>query len=597
MSRVDDDDDLTGPTGELPAHWLADLARVDGPSAEYAPPRTDAERLLATIWQEVLGVDRVGIDDDYFELGGDSVHAIVVVARAQERGCHLEPDQLLAGRTVRVVAARAAPVPAGYDTEATDTDGEHPLTALQQGMLYHAVGGSTPGAYVVQVSCRLTGDLDHTAFDDAWQAVFDANPVLRTVVTWRGGASARQRVVAGLRMPLRLLDHRGMEPSDREQSFAHLLDSDRQDGFDLETGPLMRLTVVAEREREHRCVWTYHHLILDGWSQQLVLRDVFDCYRRLRAGKPPSPRRRPPFLDYLDPLRDTVREGDGFWARRFADLTQATRIAGPGCVDGQVTTSGRPITELTVPAPVAGTLTDLAGAYGITAAAVVHAAWALLLGLRTGTWDTVHGVTLAGRPPHLPGVTESIGMFVNTLPLRVSTSPEATVLDWLHDVQARLSEVRQRQHDALSDIERQVGLAHGTGLFDSIVVVENYPTWIGAGDEVAGLRVDRLSVVVEEGYPLVLEYAPGTEPVLRARFDDRRLDRPTVDGILAVLAVTISAAVTDPGQRLAALAGTAHAAWDRSREDQRQALRDGAAHRLGTTRRRTVSGIGVDADA
>ncbi|SCF07737.1 Phosphopantetheine attachment site [Micromonospora haikouensis] len=596
MPRDDEFGEPSSQPGDLPAHWLADLARLGGASAEYVPGRTDDERVLATIWQEVLGVDRVGIDDDYFELGGDSVHAIVVVARAQEAGRQLEPEQLLTGRTVRAVAALMTATTARPAGDGPDPGGEHPLTPLQHGMLYHAVGGSTPGAYLIQVSCRLVGDLDQDTFAAAWRAVFDANPVLRTVIRWRDGDRASQRVEAELRLPVRFVDHRHAGPAARDRSFARLLDADRQAGFDLEHGPLMRLALVAEGPSEYRCVWTYHHLILDGWSQQLVLRDVFDCYRRLRAGHPPAPRRRPSFLEYVEELGGAGAP-DGFWARRFVGLTEATRIAGPGCVDGQVTTAPRPQAERALPAPVTEALAALAVDHGVTAAAVVHAAWALLLGLRTGARETVHGATLAGRPPHLPGVTESIGMFVNTLPLRVATPPDTAVLDWLHGVGAGLAEVRSRQRDALSDIERQVGLGQGTGLFDSIVVVENFPTWIGAGDEIADLRIDRLSVVVEEGYPLVLEYTPGTGPALRARFDERRLDRPTVERMLAVLAATIGAVGADPGQRLAALAETARLTWARHRDDQRQALREEAGSRLGSTRRRTVPGGGVDTDA
>ncbi len=257
---------------ELLARWLEGEAERRA-SAAYALPGTDAERTLAEIWQDVLEVSRVGVDDDYFELGGDSIHAIVIVGRAQQAGLQFDAPDLFEQRTVRRVAARATaaalPPAATLPPAAMPRPGaEQPLTPLQQGMLYHAVGGSTPGAYLVQLRCEITGELDLAAYRAAWRAVFAANPALHSVVRWTGGEQPRQRFDPGLVMPVEVVDHTGLAGPAADEAFARLLEDDRLRGFDLETGPLMRLVLVAEGPARHRCVWTYHHLIMDGWSQQ-----------------------------------------------------------------------------------------------------------------------------------------------------------------------------------------------------------------------------------------------------------------------------------------------------------------------------------------
>jgi nonribosomal peptide synthetase protein BlmV len=593
---------------ELLLRWMA----VDGTQREVSTPYvradTEDERALVEIWQDVLEVDQVGVDDDYFELGGDSVHAIVIAARAQHAGLPVGTQDLFDGRTVRAVAERAAaarpdaarPDAARPDAARPDADPgaggprEYPLTPLQQGMLYHSVGGSTPGGYVVQARCRLTGDLDRDAFERAWQVVLAANPALGTVLRWSDGRQPVQILGAGTALPVHVVDHTGLGGSVPAQRFAELLEADRRRGFDLEDGPLMRLTVVSQAPTVHQCVWTYHHMIMDGWSQQLVLRDVFDCYRRLRAGRPAAPRSRPSFVEHLAWLAGRP-DDDAFWHDRLAGLPGATRVAGPGCVDGRVVTAARPMVERHLPAALLDRLAAFARRNGCTVAALVHAGWALLLCIHTGRDDVVHGATVSGRPPEQPGVTECVGMFVNTLPLRVACPAEAVVVDWLREVGTRLAELNSRQHMALSRVERTAGLGHGSGLFDSIVVVENFPTWIRDGDEVDGLRIDELAVIVEEGYPLVVEFAAGPRPVLRARYDEHRLDAASVARSLYALATCLDAVSADPGITVGALRALVAEAARVDADEARRAARSDAGSRLARARRRPVGGAAGDA--
>ncbi|MFD0385148.1 phosphopantetheine-binding protein [Streptomyces stramineus] len=177
--------------------WEAD----DGPgtaAVAYRPPGTAAERALADIWQEVLETDRIGADDDYFAAGGDSIHAIVIVAKARHAGFAVSAQDLFEGRTLAAVAERAVPLaatgPAAESAvepavEPAPATAEYGLAPMQEGMLYHSLGGSTPGAYVVQVCCRLTGELDERAFHTAWQTVLTANPALCASFRWDEGTS------------------------------------------------------------------------------------------------------------------------------------------------------------------------------------------------------------------------------------------------------------------------------------------------------------------------------------------------------------------------------------------------------------------------
>jgi nonribosomal peptide synthetase protein BlmV len=590
---------------ELLDQWLAGEQPERLASAGYAPARTSTERVLVGIWQEALEAEQVGIDDDYFELGGDSIDAILIVGKAQEAGIPLEAADLFEGRTVRALAER---VPAGRPPDGGRQTGNGgggawaglppaacPLTPLQAGMLYHAVGGSTPGAYLVQLRCRLDGELDADAFRTAWQAVYAANPALGSVFRWDHGGQPYQLPGAGPAMPVEIADHTAVRAELRDPAFATLMEADRTRGFDLASGPLMRLTLVSEGAAGFRCLWTYHHLVLDGWAQQLVLRDVFDCYQRLRAGLPAAPRTRPPFTSYLSWLDTQPGPDDEFWAGRLAGLAAPTRVAGPGCADGKVVTAARPMAELPLPPGLAGRLPAFARERGLTVSTLIHASWALLLGLHCAADDVMFGSTVSGRPPELPGATECVGMFASTLPLRVRCPGGAVVLEWLRGLQQELAGLSSQPQASLSRIERVAGLGHGAGLFDSIVVVENFPTWIRAGDQVAGIRISQLAVVVEEGYPLVLEFTPGAAAMLRARYDERRIPLAAAACMLQALAACLRRILDDPGARLSALRDAVAADWRRYDEEHRREQAALARQRLAAARRRPVPGAGPGA--
>ncbi|MFI9237354.1 condensation domain-containing protein [Streptomyces sp. NPDC053079] len=599
-------DDRIGRLSEaqraLLAHWAReDLAEAEAgaggdewpapPRPAYRPPGTGAERVLAAVWQEVLESDRVGLDDDYFALGGDSIHAIVIVAKARHAGLAVEAQDLFEARTLADVAARSLPVagPPAADGGPAGPGTEHRLTPMQQGMLYHSAGGSTPGAYVVQVCCRLTGELDESAFRDAWQAVVSANPALRTAFRWEDRPLPVQVVDPAAPIPVESADWRARTPAERDEAFDRFLDADRERGFDLGRAPLARLALFREDEHAYRCVWTHHHLVLDGWSQQLVLRDVLGCYARLRAGGAAEPPRRPPFSAYLDRLEGRQGADEEYWRRALAGVPGPSRVAGPGCRDGQVLAVRRAEREHRIAGTTGEALTAFCRRHGLTPAAVLHGGWAALLAAHCAQDDVVFGTTLAGRPADLPGVTECVGLFINTLPLRVRCGATVSTLEWLHGLQRDLTELRAHEHVPLSRVERGLGLGWGDGLFDSILVVENFPAWVADGHLAGGLRVERPTALVDEGYPLVLEATVGSRPALRARYDPHRVDGHRLQARLAAFDDYLQLVTGDPGRPLPALRAALARGHARRDDTARGRRRAEDRTRLALARRRAAT--------
>ncbi|HYH44325.1 MAG TPA: condensation domain-containing protein, partial [Thermoanaerobaculia bacterium] len=184
-----------------------------------------------------------------------------------------------------------------------DVQAIYPLSPLQKGMLFHSLYAPGTAMYVQQLSCLLTGELDKTAFQAAWQQAIDRHPVLRTAFVWEGLEEPLQVVQRHLPLPITQLDWADVPDTEQEDRLGSYLETDRQRGFDLARAPLTRVALIRLGDGRHRFVWTTHHLVLDGWSGALLLREVLAAYESRRAGAAPT---LPPSLPTVRPYRDYI---------------------------------------------------------------------------------------------------------------------------------------------------------------------------------------------------------------------------------------------------------------------------------------------------
>ncbi len=381
----------------------------------------------------------------------------------------------------------------------------YPLTPLQTGMLFHRLADTDSTAYVDQLRIRLAGVDDLPALVAAWQQVVAATPVLRGAVVWHGVAEPVQVIHADA--PLSITEY--------DADLAEVCAAERAAGVDLDRPPLMRLAVVRVAEDEVVLVWTVHHLILDGWSLGQVFTEVCARY----AGARPAARR--PFRDYLHWL--STQDDDAaraYWRQALAGVDSATPLPYDRRPTGTHRTESTEIVPLHLPA----TLSTAAREHGLTVNTLVQGAWALLLARHGGVDDVVFGTTVSGRPADLPGVESIIGMFINTVPTRITPpGDDTTVLDWLRAVQAEQSEARRFDHVALSDIRAATGLP----LFDSMIAFENYPV-----DEAAvtgsGLTVAGVEGMDTTTFPLSVRADLGTELHIDLCYDPHLFEADTV---------------------------------------------------------------------
>jgi amino acid adenylation domain-containing protein len=431
----------------------------------------------------------------------------------------------------------------------------YPLSPMQQGMLFHSLYDPGSGAYIEQMVCELCGDLDVPAFERAWQRASDRHPVLRTAFVGEGLKEPAQMVLWQAQPSLERQDWRGLVPDEQAARQAAWLRADRARGFELSKAPLLRLALLQLDDERYTFVWTYHHILLDGWSIPLLFKEVFALYEAFHRGEELRLDARRPFRDYIVRLKQrALTDAEPFWRRLLHGFTTPTsllpHLAHAGA-DGQAerheALKMRVATELTT------ALASLAQQQRMTVNTLAQAVWALLLNRYTGEQDVLFGMAVSGRPADMAGVESMIGMFMNTLPMRVRVSPDAWALPWLHEVRALQIEIEQYDYSPLLDVHGWSQVPRGTPLFESMLVFQGH---IGADsllDQRGSVDIRDIHFVEAVNYPLVVDVVLGLAPSLNVLYSARRFDSGTIMRMMRHFTHLLNELAANPHRRLAEL--------------------------------------------
>ncbi|MBJ3809706.1 non-ribosomal peptide synthetase [Streptomyces flavofungini] len=563
------------PNGKLDKAALPRPDSAEGTA--YREPGTATERLLAAAFAAVLGLERVGVDDDFFAIGGDSIRSVQVVSRARTQGIALTTRQVFEHRTVAHLAAIATET-AGTGAAGTVAPGPEradrplvavapgdrelwqrtypglvdvwPVTAAQSGLLFESsLADVSYDAYHVHFVLRLGGAVDAERMRTAAQALLDRHAALRTAFTTGAAGEQVQLVVDGVPLPWRVVDLRDLGAADLETAVEGLIAADRAVPFDPAKPPLLRMTLARTGPERAELLLSAHHVLFDGWSMPLLVSDLLHLYAADGdASGLPAVR---PYRDFLGWLAGQDQAAAArAWARELDGITEPTLLAGPAPATA-VERSDPGHVELRVPPRTLRALQDRAADLGLTLNTLLQGAWGLLLGQLTGRQDVLFGTTVSGRPPQVAGVGEMVGLFVNGLPVRVRYAPQDTLAQVLTALQERQAVLLDHHHHGLSDIQKGTGL--GT-LFDTMLVFESIPVdrpRLASALAAAGVNVTGTRAISGTHYPLTVI----AEPDLRMDFQyrDGTFDRAAVEAIAARLARVLDQIAADPDTPLARL--------------------------------------------
>lgn len=346
------------------------------------------------------------------------------------------------------------------------------LSPLQQGLLFHSVAQPDSTEYFIQARMELKGKLDVQAFEAAWQDMLQRHSILRTAFVWDGLDSPLQLVQRDVELPLYIEDWQHRD----ETEIDAILEQDAAQGFDLEKAPLMRLRLFRLSQDRWHLLWSYHHLLLDGWSVGLLMSDWSNRYAYHCGLKVPTLPPKTPFADYIAWLdRQNEAQADAFWQEQLQGFSAPTPL--PQLDTAFTPVVGLPYGEQTINIQGATwhAIQNLCQRYGLTINTLLQGAWGVLLGSLAGRQEALFGVTVSGRPDTLLSADDMIGLFINTLPLRLQWDETISVADWLQQLHVLNGELRQYEYSSLVRLKGLSDVAGDAALFDSIFVFENFP--------------------------------------------------------------------------------------------------------------------------
>ncbi len=457
-----------------------------------------------------------------------------------------------------------------------DIESIHYLSPLQEGLLFHAVSDADADPYFTQTGFVIDGELELDPFDQAWQKMMDRHPILRTGFVWDGLKKPMQVARRGVRVPLQLLDWRDRHSRQRDEALARFLREDRRKPFDLLTPPMMRLTLIRIEDNRWYFINSHHHILLDGWSVALLQREVLICYEALAHDRLPVLPPVRPYAEYLTWLGSrNLESAEIFWRNGLAEFSTPTALPleMPQRVDSdELKSLPYAEQEVRLSKGEVETLTTAAKRRRLTLNTLAQGAWSILLHRCTGDREVLFGATVSGRPAELAGSDAMVGLFINTLPVRVSIPPDVKLSDWLASLQEHNSLLRQYEWTPLSRIQRWSDTPGGRPLFDSIIVFESYPEDESDTDQL-GLRITPLAshrqdaeYVLTAGrnnYPLSLMVEPAAEVRLILSYARERFAHGDIARLLGHYRTLLMAMAERPEVRLAELSPLSDTERDR----------------------------------
>ncbi|TLQ42863.1 non-ribosomal peptide synthetase [Streptomyces marianii] len=549
------------PNGKVDRKALPDPATVqESGGTDRAAPRNPVEETLAGVWSEVLGIDGIGVHDDFFALGGNSILSVRAVSRMRAAlGVRLPPRVLFDTRTIAELAAFVAPEESVEDSSipSVPRDGALPMSYGQQRLWFLEDFDPGSAEYHTATGMRLTGALDADALRAAVHDLTARHESLRTTFGVVGGRGV-QVVHPRLAPEWRTENLTGVAPALREDRLRDLVRAETTRPYDLTTGPLVRVLLVRLTDDEHVCVLGMHHIVTDGWSMGIVTRELGELYaahtegRESRLGDTPVQ-----YPDFAAWQRGRL-EGGGlldrhldWWRERLdgiAPLELPTDRPRPA-----IRSSAGATYTFPVPAATTTALRDLAQRQGATLFMALTAAVKAVLARWSGQADVAVGTASSGR--NHGDLENLVGFLVNTVVLRSHVDPDMSYGDLLAQLKETVLEAFAHEDVPFERLVDAVGAARDTSrtpLVQAMVVLQNAPS-------------DRVGLpgVRAAGYPVHREAAPfdltveffETDDGLTAQvgYSTALFDEATVARFAGHLSTVLSAAAAEPDRALATL--------------------------------------------
>ncbi|CCI07344.1 Nonribosomal peptide synthetase [Microcystis aeruginosa PCC 7941] len=429
----------------------------------------------------------------------------------------------------------------------------YPLSPMQQGMLFHSLYEPDSDVYFVQFSCNLKGNVDTTIFEQAWQRLVEKYVVFRTAFIWEALSQPVQVVYRQVTVRVATYDWQHLTAQQQEQELAVFLESDQQKSLELSEAPLMRLNLIKLDKNTYQFVWSSHHLLLDGWSLSLVIKDFLKIYQEISQNQISTDQTVVSYRQYIAWLQQQEQKpAEEFWQQKLQGFTAPT----PLVIERSANSKNSNVykkQQIQFSTSTTAACQSFVRQNRLTLNNLVQATWGLLLSRYSQEIDVVFGATVSGRETSIAGIEAMVGLFINTLPMRIKVAPDTPALTLLKDLQAQLVESNQYSYSSLAEIQTWSEIPRAASLFDSIVVFENYPVDATAVLGNDSFCLENIQVSQQTNYPLTLIALPGDQLQVRISYDTNRFDDGTITRLLGHFQTLLEGIVANPEAQVSQL--------------------------------------------
>ncbi len=428
----------------------------------------------------------------------------------------------------------------------------YPLSPSQQGMLFETLSASESGIHIEQCILNLQEKLDSLAFERAWQRVVDRHSIFRTAFIWEDRDEPLQVILKGVEISLEQQDWRELCLSQQQEKLEIYLSADRLRGFEMAEPPLMRLALFRVSSNAYQFIWTSHHILTDGWCVPLIFKEVFAFYEAFSKGQDLLLEPSHPYRNYIAWLKQQdLSQAEAFWRNKLQGFKSPTPLgieAEPVYLSAQEERYGEQ--KASLPASATTALQSLVRQHHLTLNILVQGVWGLLLSRYSNLEDVVFGATFSGRPSELVGAESMLGLFINTLPIRLQVSPQASLWSWLRDIQDQGFAQSDYEYCSEGQIHEWSEIPGSLPLYESLLVFQNYPV---DSSVQRSANHDMSSIGAQTKYALTILVSPSSELDFRIIYNRYRYDNPAITQIIEHFQALLNSIVDLPEQHLGTL--------------------------------------------
>ncbi|MBP9193014.1 MAG: amino acid adenylation domain-containing protein, partial [Ignavibacteria bacterium] len=374
-------------------------------------------------------------------------------------------------------------------------------------------------------------NLDIDILKKTWDYIIKRHTILRTSFIYSEISIPVQSVNKEVKLPLEILDLSDLSKGEQEAALKNHEEADRNKGFDFNTAPLMRIALIKLSDDRYRMLWTWHHILFDGWSLPVLMEEFLNTYETYLSGKEPVKKEDDKFEDYIRYIeRGSKERQEKYWRNYMKGIEQSTLLPFIGATADRTKGKGDYETEtLQLDEKTTSQIEEFAQKNRLTINTVMQGVWSLLLHHYTGNENIAYGVIVSGRPDDLPGVEQRVGLYINTLPLHSILKDGKNIIKWLQDMQKEQLSSRLYQHTPLQDIQKWSGVSGD--LFDSLLVFENFPVSELVKAKKWSLTIENVEINERTNYPMTLMIGSSKETTINFVYNSALLKHDYVKQI------------------------------------------------------------------